>query len=129
MKKENMSQTNYSVMDPTKQKRKNARMNINLTAQLKLEAKGDFHNCEIDDVGTGGIRFHGGMYVLEGDKVVLRFELEENKPLEAHGPILRTQGKYAVVQIPETGAEKLVTEIQEYIHKNLFSSDSPQKLL
>ena len=104
-------------------------MNINLSGQLKLEAKGDFQICEIDDIGTGGIRFHGGTYVLEGDKVVLRFELEENKPMEAHGPILRTQGKYAVVQIPETGAEELVSKIQEYIHKNLFSADSPQKLI
>jgi len=131
MKKDPSGQRNveYIVMDPAKQKRKYARMNVELDGKVRISGKSAFHECKIVDIGSGGMRLHGGSLLYEGDSIEVQFQLEENKDLAISGPVIRTQGKYAVIQFPEKGLENFIASIQEFINKNLFTSENAQKLL
>ncbi|GIX41958.1 MAG: hypothetical protein KatS3mg129_1691 [Leptospiraceae bacterium] len=60
--------------DPSKQKRKNARIRVpNIPATFILEGLNKEYECQILDIGTGGLGISTKTLLYPGDKIRIRF--------------------------------------------------------
>lgn len=106
---------------PSKQQRKNARIRINnLIGSFTLNNQSRENECRILDIGTGGLGIETKTLLYPGDKIIIRFWLEENN-FELPCVVSRVSGKNAGV-VFENISEEIIAKIQNYIHKNFFHS-------
>jgi hypothetical protein len=107
--------------DPSKQKRKNARIRVNnITATFKIEGTNQDYECQILDLGTGGLGIATKTLLYPGDKIKIHFWLEGNE-FNLLATVSRTSGKN-VGLIFEDPPLDAISKIQNYIHSKLFKS-------
>ncbi|MBE7412821.1 MAG: PilZ domain-containing protein [Leptospiraceae bacterium] len=115
----------FKVFDPSKQKRKKARIRLDITGFYTLNGKGKPIDCKLIDLGTGGMTFQSPMSLYPGDRLEVEFKLS-GKLISVPGEIVRTSGKDCVMKykdlIPAT--EEV---IQGYIHDSFFDDKSKKK--
>jgi len=105
--------------DPSKQKRKNARIRVpNLPAMFSLEGINKEYECIINDIGTGGLGISTKTLLYPGDKIKIHFWLEG---IEFNIPatVSRVSGKNVGLVFEDLPVE-IVAKIQNYIHSKLF---------
>ncbi len=110
-----------SMRDPSQQKRKKARAQVNITGEFTLDGSDSLQPCTITDIGTGGLSFISKSTLYEGDKIKVHFKLGSLK-MELDTAITRTIGKTAGAQFQAISTEQL-EQIQDYIHKAFFDKD------
>lgn len=112
----------YSIYSGDKQKRKKARVKLDLPCEVKLmSGKGAIVNGRLSDLGTGGLSLLSNLSFYTGDRVKTDFTLGKEK-VEIQGSIHRTSGKQATVIFSDIPNEILNT-IQEFIHKHYFKPE------
>lgn len=115
----------YSFRDPAKQKRKNARVNLNIEAEFSLSARKDRYPCLILDIGTGGVALDTRSTVFEGDKISIFAKLY-GKEVELNATVIKVSGKTANCQFGSL-SEETMDLIQEVIHKKFFEKEKKLK--
>ncbi len=103
---------------PEQQKREMARLNVDFAGSYKLKGATDWLQCEIIDIGTGGIQLRGKFSFYEGDVVDSKFFIED-KVILCQIEITnisgrKAGGKYTAIE------EKDLDVIQNYIHKTIM---------
>lgn len=105
--------------DPSKQKRKNARIRINnLIANFKISGVPKEYECQILDIGTGGLGLSTTTLLYPGDKIQLNFFLD-GVEFHINATVSRVSGKIVGVVFDEISSNE-VAKIQNYIHSRLF---------
>lgn len=100
---------------PIKQKRKKARVRINTQGIFYLGNKPKPFDCNLVDLGIGGLTIQTGSVLYAGEKVKVEFKLNSEK-LTIDGVIARANGKDYVVRYDEL-PERETSVIQSYIHR------------
>ncbi|MCK4777699.1 MAG: PilZ domain-containing protein, partial [Actinomycetia bacterium] len=67
---------NPSLLQKGKQKRKNARIDVNIEGRYALEEGGTAYNCTICSISTGGVAILATVALVEGDIVIISFLLD-----------------------------------------------------
>lgn len=112
-------QSDSIIRDPSKQKRRNARIGVNLEAHFKFESDPTVHEANVLDLGTGGIALSARTPLYPGDRIQLNFALGEQF-VEAMCIVSRSSGKTfgMVFEDPE---DPIVGFVQDFIQKKLFA--------
>ena len=113
------------VRDSDKQKRRQARTNLNLEGTFTMPGDGVPGPCTLLDIGTGGLSFLTRSSLYLGDALSLRFKLSGHE-LVASGTVSRVSGKTVGVQFTGLGAAELEL-IQSFIHDTFFEKDPRKK--
>ncbi len=104
---------------PSKQQRKNARIRItNLIGNFVFHNQNKENECTILDIGTGGLGIETKTLLYPGDKIIVKFWLEDTI-FELPCIVSRVSGKNAGV-IYDNVSEEIIVKIQNFIHKNIF---------
>ncbi|MFN3603785.1 MAG: PilZ domain-containing protein [Leptonema sp. (in: bacteria)] len=105
--------------DTKKQQRKNARIRLtNLLGTFFLVSEKKEYECQILDLGTGGLGLSTKTLLYPGDKIIVKFWLEDQM-FELPSIVSRVSGKNVGV-IFENIQNKEIEKIQSFIHKNFF---------
>lgn len=116
----------FVVFDTKKQKRKKSRVRLSTPATFILNSKKQSpYNCNLIDLGTGGLTIQSPTTLYNGDKVQVQFKLNQDM-LNITGIVARGSGKDFVIRYEEL-PEKEHNTIQEYIHKVFFKETNPKK--
>ncbi|MBW7856750.1 MAG: PilZ domain-containing protein [Leptonema sp. (in: Bacteria)] len=112
-------QSDATIRDPAKQKRRNARIGVNFEAHFKFESDSTVHQASVLDLGTGGIALSAKTPLYPGDRIQLNFALGEQF-VEAMCVVSRSSGKTfgVVFEDPE---DPVVGIVQDFIQKKLFA--------
>lgn len=107
------------LRDPSKQKRRNARIAVRIDAEFRMAGESATHPADLIDLGTGGIGLVARMPLYPGDRLVLSFPLEE-RYIEVSVVVSRASGKNfgVVFENPEDPA---IEFIQNYIQRKFFA--------
>ncbi len=109
----------FIVFDTKKQKRKKTRVRLSTPAQFILNSnKLKPINCNLIDLGTGGLTVQAPTALYTGDKLTVQFKLN-NEMMNITGVVARGAGKDYVIRYEEL-PEKENGIIQDYIHKVFF---------
>ncbi|MCE9501768.1 MAG: PilZ domain-containing protein [Leptospira sp.] len=117
--------SSFSVFDQAKQKRKKARVRLDVAGSFVLNKKGMSNQCKLIDLGTGGLTFQSNLTLYPGDALEMQFKLKE-KAVNILGEIVRTAGKDAIMRYSDLPQET-VDLIQEYIHSAFFEDKTKKK--
>ncbi|EOQ89927.1 type IV pilus assembly protein PilZ [Leptospira yanagawae serovar Saopaulo str. Sao Paulo = ATCC 700523] len=117
--KQSIFSDSYSKYGGAKQKRKDARVKLDVPCTVELvKSKTGPVTGHLSDLGTGGLAFQTTAIFYEGDHVRIQFSLNQN-PLEILGTVHRSSGKTtSVIFKPLAATEHKV--VQEFIHKHYF---------
>lgn len=115
----------FKVFDPSKQKRKKARIRLDTSGTYVLNGKGKPIECKLIDLGTGGLTFQSNMSLYPGDKLELEFKLP-GKSVSVPGEIARVSGKDCVLKYLELSPE-VESAIQSFIHDSFFDDKNKKK--
>lgn len=117
--KQSIFSDSYSKYGGVKQKRKDARVKLDVPCTVELvKSKNTPVTGHLSDLGTGGLAFQTTAIFYEGDQVRIQFSLHQN-PLEIIGTVHRTAGKTtSVIFQPLTALQHKV--VQDFIHKHYF---------
>lgn len=117
--KQSIFSDSYSKYGGAKQKRKDARVKLDVPCTVELvKSKNTPVTGHLSDLGTGGLAFQATAIFYEGDQVRIQFSLHQN-PLEIIGTVHRTAGKTtSVIFQPLTALQHKM--VQEFIHKHYF---------
>ena len=107
------------LRDPSKQKRRNARIAVRIEAEFCVAGESATHPAELFDLGTGGIGLTARMPLSPGDRLILSFRLEE-RDIEASVVVSRASGKNFGV-IFEDPEDPAIGIVQNYIQKKFFA--------
>ncbi|MCU0824877.1 MAG: PilZ domain-containing protein [Leptospira sp.] len=111
----------YSMYGGPKQKRKQARVKIDVPCEIKLiNSKNPPVLGHLSDIGTGGLSLQATAIFYNGDQVKISFELNKVKT-EIIGSVLRTSGKTTTVVYGQL-EPNVHSLVQDYIHKHYFDS-------
>lgn len=113
------------LRESDKQKRRQARSNLNLDGTFTMAAGGDPAPCTLLDIGTGGLSFLTRSTLYVGDKINLLCKLA-GAELRVSGIVSRVSGKTVGIQFTALGATEL-EQIQAFIHKTFFEKDPRKK--
>lgn len=109
------------MRDSSQQKRKKARVAINMPAEYCLAAQSEFFPCVLTDVGAGGLSMTCKGNLYQGDQVKVRFKLN-TRVVEMQALVIRVNGK--AVGLQYSGAsEEQISAIQHFIHTTFFDKD------
>ncbi|MDF3821585.1 PilZ domain-containing protein [Leptospira sp. 96542] len=109
----------YSMYAGSKQKRKQARVKLNVPCVVKLIAsKNTPIEAVLSDLGTGGLSLQSTAIFYTGDQVKIEFSLNQ-KQTEIIGTVVRTSGKTTTVVFSNL-PEEIHSRVQDYIHKHYF---------
>lgn len=117
-------QSHGNIRDPNRQRRKHARIRVNnLKATFQIQGSNKEYDCVILDLGTGGIGIESKTLLYPGDRVIIKFWLQ-NRYYEIPSMVSRVSGKVAglVFENPESEA---IGNIQSYIHEQIFRESKP----
>ena len=109
------------MRDPSQQKRKKARTQVNLDGQFHLKGQKEKNQVNLTDLGAGGLSFVSRTTLYPGDNLTIQFKLNK-EILEVEATVIRTAGKNFGVQFINP-SEQLVQKIQEYIHSSFFEKE------
>lgn len=109
----------YNFMQPDKQKRDNARVKVNIEGEYAFESDNKFMNCQLRDIGTGGVALEGKFSFYEGDRLQLRFSLDQ-RPMKALIEITNVSGRKAGGRFISLTDEQY-SMIQSYLNRHLMS--------
>lgn len=111
--------TSGEFINPSKQRRQNARIRLtNLTGTFILQNQNKEYECQILDIGTGGLGISTKTLLYPGDKIIVKFWLED-KIFELPSVVSRVSGKNVGLIYDNVSAE-MINQIQTFIHKNIF---------
>ena len=113
------------IRDASRQKRKMARTPVNIKGEYALKGQDQAHQCEVTDLGTGGLSMTTRSTMYDGDEVEVRLPLGKSA-LTVPGRVVRVSGKSIGVQFEDLPDEQLEI-IQDYIHTTFFDKKDPQK--
>lgn len=105
-------------LSPEKQKRESARIKVLLKGQYKFVGYQDWMECNIYDVGIGGVRIEGKTSFYIGDELDLNFAID-NFPIKGVLTVTNISGKKAGGRFIEITSEGRAT-IQNFLHKTLL---------
>jgi ribosomal protein L35AE/L33A len=114
-------QPSFDHRDLSKQKRKSARIRVNLPATYQLGKVPAQFECVIIDIGTGGIAIQAKTLFYKGDELTLRFKIDSNA-MVIQGKVLRTTGKNIIVvydNIPERERNIIQKQIDSFFYKEV----------
>lgn len=107
------------LRSPSKQQRKNARIRVtNITGTFILQNQNKEYECQILDIGTGGLGISSKTLLYPGDKIIVKFWLED-KNFELPSVVSRVSGKNIGLIFDNVPTE-MINQIQNFIHKNIF---------
>jgi len=109
------------IIDPSQQKRKKARAQLEQDAQFYLQGKKETVPCTLTDLGTGGLSFISKSTLYTGDKLTVRFKVK-TRTLEIPSVVVRVAGKSSGVQFTEISEQDLAL-IQDFIHTSFFEKE------
>lgn len=111
----------YSMYGGPKQKRKQARVKIDVPCEIKIiSSKNPPVMGHLSDLGTGGLSLQSTAIFYNGDQVKISFELNKVKT-EILGSVLRTSGKTTTVVYGQLEPH-IHALVQDYIHKHYFDT-------
>ncbi len=112
----------FTVFDAKKQKRKKARVRLSTPGAFYLSTnKNRMTNCQLVDLGTGGLTIQAGSPLYIGDRITVEFQLN-SQVLKITGVVARATGKDYVVRYEELPAFETGV-IQDFIHKVFFRDE------
>ena len=114
-------QYHFTKQQIEKQKRKHARIDVNIPCTFRLEGQPSKIECTISSLSTGGLGLLAKMAMYPDDKIEIFFKLM-GVPITARGAITRTHGKEVGVKFTEIERE-CVELIMEYIHTKIFKKE------
>ncbi len=117
-----MDKKNYTTQgefrESSKQKRKNARIRVNLNGTFVILGMDKENECNIVDIGTGGMGILTKTLLYPGDKVKIHFWLDD-KEFYLQGTVSRVSGKNVGLIFEDISTDD-IAKIQNYIHSRLF---------
>lgn len=113
------------MRDASQQKRKKARSRVSLAGEYRIEGKNDPVECQIVDLGTGGVSMMTKATMYVGDRIRIRMRLGPS-PLDVAGVVIRVSGKTLGIQFEKVSEEQMAL-IQQYIHQAFFDKDHGKK--
>ncbi len=113
------------VRDADKQKRRQARTNLNLDGTFTMESGGDPSPCTLLDIGTGGLSFLTRSTLYVGDRLVVRCKIG-GREVSLPGSVSRVSGKSVGMQFSQI-APDVLEKIQGFIHDTFFEKDPKKK--
>lgn len=111
--------TDAQLRDPSKQKRRNARISVRLEAEFRMAGESVTHPADLVDLGTGGIGLTARMPLYPGDRLILSFRLED-RYIQVAVVVSRASGKNFGVLF-EDPEDPAISHIQDYIQKKFFA--------
>ena len=115
-----MADDSKRFIPPDKQRRQSARLKTQSQGLFKMKNSTSWEQCTILDVGIGGLYIQGSHSFYVGDKVDVKFSLQD-KFLTLEIVITNVQGKKAggsFANVPEN----TVNYIREVLHSAYFDS-------
>lgn len=116
-----MFNDSLKMRDSAQQKRKKARMTVNLAGEYRLESQSEYYPCQLSDLGAGGLSLLSKGTVYSGDQLRIRFRMDQ-RTVEIRGVVVRVNGKAVGVQYVDVSEEEIAS-IQDYIHQTFFEKD------
>ena len=115
-----MADNSKRFIPPDKQRRQSARLKTQSQGLFKMKNSTTWENCTVLDVGIGGLYIQGAHSFYIGDKVDVKFALQD-KYLTLEIEIKNVQGKKAggsFINVPE----KTLNYIRDVLHSAYFDS-------
>lgn len=117
-KSKSLFSDSYQKFDGEKQKRKKARIRLDLACLAFLKGSTKPIDANLVDIGTGGCMFQCPGSFYQGDAVVIEFKLK-GQNLKFTGHIVRSVGKNISMSFDHSN-DAAIEKIQEYIHTAYF---------
>ncbi|MBE7438276.1 MAG: PilZ domain-containing protein [Spirochaetales bacterium] len=111
----------FSVREAAQQKRKKARAQVNIPAEILLDGGTANQPATLTDLGTGGLSLQCRTTLYPGDKLKVLFKLK-GTAMSLPGSVARVSGKSIGVQFTSISDEQMES-IQSFIHSTFFDKD------
>ncbi len=109
------------MRDSAQQKRKKARLNVNIPGEYRLEGQSEYYPCQLSDLGAGGLSLLSKGTLYSGDQLHIRFRMDQ-RSIEIRGVAVRVSGKSVGIQYQDVSEEE-ISAIQDFIHSSFFEKE------
>jgi len=111
----------FTVRESAQQKRKKARAQVNIPAEIVIDGSTGSQPATLTDLGTGGLSLQCRTTLYQGDKLKVQFKLK-GTAMALPGSVARVSGKSIGVQFTAISDEQMES-IQSFIHATFFDKD------